>query len=615
MFHRPPAARVRVLPRLLQWGLLVGTACGLALAGCTDYYSRDADRNVYHLIEKRQRETLGASTDVRIDGPAARGSDPTATPGNTEPYAFAPHAVTDPVPETFAEVNPTTQPAGSRLEGVASTQPTTQPARPEMDLAEVLAYAFRHSRDFQSAKEDLYLAALSLTLERHLWTPRFFGEVSTTYAIQQTPMADDQGNVTREPDNTMEAVARAGIRQRLPYGGEVVAQVINSLVRDVSNHITDGETGQALITADLPLLRGAGRAAFESRYQSERDLIYAIRTFEGFRRNLVVSIAADYFSLQNLRQQIVNTQQSVQSFAYIAEQTQALLSTGRRSLLDAQRADQERLIATNGVVDAVAGYENALDNFKLRIGMPVDTPIDVPFPKEAANPGAQTQPAETEPPDPALQMPPVGPEEAIAAGLKYRLDLLNDLDRIGDAERGVNIAENNLLPDLRATSSVALNTRREQVGVGHYDDEYGVYQAGLTLEIPIDRVAERNALRRSQVNKNEAQRSYEQARHTVILQVRAAMRRVEQQQLSLQIQTKNRDLALQRREAANEQLDRGMIGNRDLVEAENALLSARNRLSAAQAALNLAVLQFRRDTGTLRVDDDGEWVVGPLSRP
>lgn len=620
---------------------------GLLLASCAEFLTRDADRDVYHLIEKRQRQALGTTSDVRIDGPAAKGGEQRANAGNVDPYAFAPHPIENAVPEAFHRLPPTTQPADAAndltattepaaaapdavatippadtpatasadtqpaLTPVANNRPTTRPARPEMALHDVLAYAFRHSRDFQSAKEELYLAALDLTLERHLWTPRFFGEVSSLYSIQQSPTADSKGNVSREPDNTLDSVARAGVRQKLPYGGEVVAEVINSLVRDVSNHITDGETGQALITADLPLLRGAGPAAFESRFQAERNLIYAIRTFEGYRRSLVVSIAADYFNLQNLRQQINNTEQSVQSFSFIARQTQALMGGGRRTILDVQRADQERLVATNDRVDSIATYETALDNFKLRIGMPVETAIDVPLPAEpgAGGPGA------AEMADAALRMPDVNADDAIVAALKYRLDLLNDLDRIGDAERGVNIAENNLLPDLRATSSVALNTRSDQAGVGHYDDEYGVYKAGLTLEIPLDRMTERNALRRSQVTKNEAERTYEQSRQAVILQVRSAMRRVEQQQLSLQIQIKNRDLALLRRQASEDQMRRGSIGNRDLVEAENALLAARNRLSAAQAGLNLAVLQFRRDTGTLRVGDDGKWVDSPLAGP
>jgi len=640
---------------LLRMGLLGGVAGGLLLGGCAEFFTRDADRDVYHLIEKRQREALGATTDVRIDGPAARGSDPHSAPGDTAPYAFVPHRVGNTVPETFHRIPAETRPADGGLDGLTTIQPAdaasgagaasgpvaatrpaatnpatsvaeseppptpvvpapaTRPARPEMALHDVLAYAFRHSREFQSAKEQLYLAALDLTLERHMWTPRFFGEVSSLYTIQQSPVTDAKGNVTQEPDNTWDSVAKAGVRQKLPYGGEVVAQVINHLVRDVSNHITNGETGQGLITADIPLLRGAGKAAFESRYQAERNLIYAIRTFEGFRRNLVVNIAADYFNLQNMRQQIKNTEQSVQSFAFLADQTRALWGGGRRSVLDVQRADQERLVATNDRVDAIAAYETALDNFKLRIGMPVNTPIDVPMPTEPGIATSRPAAASTETEDAGLRMPAVNADEAIAAGLKYRLDLLNDLDAIGDAERGVNVAENNLLPDLHSTTSVAFNTRPDQAGVGHYDDEYGVYSTGLTLELPLDRVAERNALRKSQVTKTAAQRNYEESRHTVILQVRSAMRRVEQQQLGLQIQITNRDLALQRREAAKDQLDRGLIGNRDLVEAEDALLAARNRLAAAQAALNLAVLQFRRDTGTLRVGDDGKWIVGPVS--
>lgn len=630
-----PAARLHAYAKLLA-GCLVAMSCA-ALAGCAEFFIRDADREVYRLIEKRQRQAIGTSTDVRIDGPAAQGNEPGARPLDTEPYAFVPHPIDDDMPASFtaaptatrpaevpSEPNLTTQPvaasATTQPDGAVSTEPEAPPPEPvvpggpttastrrEMNLEEVLAYAFRHSRQFQTAKEDLYLAALDLTLERHLWTPRFFGEVSALKTIQQTARADERGNVTFEPDNALEAVARAGVRQRLPYGGEIVAETINTLVRNVSEHLTEGETGQTVIAADLPLLRGAGRAAFETRYQAERNLIYAIRTFEGFRRNLVVEIAAEYFNLQRLRQQIINTDQSVQSLELLAQQTRALFESGRRSVLDVQRADQERLVATNDRVDAITTYQTALDAFKLTLGMPLEEPINVPLPSEPGESGANADLKGEESLEAALRMPAVSEEEAIAAALKYRLDLLNDLDRIGDAERGVNIAENNLLPDLRATSSVRFNTRPDQRGIGHYDDEHTVYTAGLALELPLDRKAERNLLRQSIIGKNEALRNYEQARDEVIRQVRSAMRRVQQQELSLQIQVTNRDLALQRREAARFQLERGLIGNRDVVEAENALLAARNRLAAAQAQLSLSILQFRRDTGTLRVDDQGRW--------
>jgi hypothetical protein len=44
-----------------------------------------------------------------------------------------------------------------------------------------------------------------------------------------------------------------------------------------------------------------------------------------------------------------------------------------------------------------------------------------------------------------------------------------------------------------------------------------------------------------------------------------------------------------------------------VVEAEDILLGARNKLAQAQASMRLSILEFRRDTGTLRINDEGRW--------
>ncbi|MBN1491068.1 MAG: TolC family protein [Phycisphaerae bacterium] len=571
---------------------LATVAVGLVLlAGC-ELFTNDADREVYRLVESRQNAALGVSRNVRIDGADASRSQ-AWTERENAPYAFAPNPVDSTVPESFlsATTQPTTEPA-------ATATPATQPTVPDMTLADALAYAFRHSREFQSAKEELYLAALRLTLERHLWTPRFVGEISSLFTDYEREA---------ELDQTLESVASVGVEQRLPFGGELTARVLNRLVNDLHNGITTAETGEILIEANIPLLRGAGPAAYETRYQAERDLIYAVRTFERFRRSLAVDIAGNYFNLQQLRQAIVNANKSVEGFTEEANRARALWRTGRLIELEAQRADQNRLEAINGQVNAVERYQTAVDQFKIRIGMPIETPIGVPLP---VDPGGAVGDEQTQPADPliaSLRLPVVPEEEAIIVALKQRLDLINDFDRIGDAERGVSIAKNDLLPDLRALSSVLLSTDAENHDSTNYSHERLRFSAGATLELPLDRKAERNALRESQIRRERAERDYEEARDLVVLQVRRSIRRVQQQQESFEIQILNRDLAIERGRAARIRAIKGELSNRDVVEAEQALLVARNQLAEAQAQLSLEILQFWRDTGTLRIDDDGAW--------
>jgi len=613
-------------PRACRWSVLA--IC--LVAGC-QWFVDDADREVYRLIDQGQQHTLGETRDVdlgREQSPihvdktvydfAPHPVDPNippsfTKPATTQPCASAPTKVSegDIPPVTPLQVSPV--PAGSLEESrvqtssgppsravPSATQPTGIEAGAEaLGLVDALAYAFRHSREFQTAKEDLYLAGLALSLERFLWTPQWMGEVRSQYA--------NFGEI-RKFDHAMDAVAEVGVQQRLPYGGNLTARTINTLMRDLTNHVTTGESGAVILQADIPLLRGAGRVAYESRYQAERDLIYAIRTFERFRRSLVVDIASDYFELQALKQQILNTQESVDAFAQLVTRAEALWSSGRIIRLEVQRAEQDYFSASNQLIDAIEAYQSALDRFKIRIGMPIEKPIEVTL---ASVPTTQPQTGrgllQAKTLEQTLMMPDVSPQEAIKVALQYRLDLLNDLDRIDDSARGVKIAENNLLPDLAAFGSVQFDTNPTERKMSNYNYKRTTWRAGLALELPLNRRAERNDLREAIILKRRAERNYELAQDTVEVQVRRAMRRVQQQQETLRIQMLNRTLAQKRLVAAEIRFKKGQVSNREVVEAQRELLRAQDRLAQSQSGVRTAILEFRRDTGTLRVNDEGQW--------
>src|SRR5690606_34309189 len=101
------------------------------------------------------------------------------------------------------------------------------------------------------------------------------------------------------------------------------------------------------------------------------------------------SVASDYFDLQQLRQQIINADESIEGFDELARRSRAFWRTGKVTILDVQRAEQDQLNATNELIDAVERYRNALDQFKIRIGMPTGEKITVALPETAT-----TQPAE-----------------------------------------------------------------------------------------------------------------------------------------------------------------------------------------------------------------------------
>lgn len=571
-------------------------------AGCQAWLIERTDRDVYSLIDERQRAALGIAHDASIgtktddDRPLDR------------VYRFTPHTLKAGVPESFGKARQPpaapppleekpedqAQPAGE--EGGTDTEEELSASiftEQELDqvtlvnLQDVLAYAMRHARSLQDAKEDLYLAALDLTLERHLWTPQFVASVQVDFDNFE------EDDVT---DRALATVSEVAVSQRLPLGGDVAARVIHSLVREVSDLVSKGEGGQVILDAQIPLLRGAGRVAYESRYRAERELIYAVRRYERFRRSFLVGIAADYFNLQQAKTRITNTYESYLSRKLLSEKADFIHRMGRSDdIRDAPRAKANLRSAEADLVSTKEGYETALDRFKIRIGMAVGELLDVVD---------QGQDEGTKAVDDLL--PDITMEEAVNVAIRYRLDLLNSLDQVDDVRRGVVIARNRILPDLDLTGRVTMTSDPNQLRAPTLREERVSWQGGVQFRLD-DRKTERNAYRASLVGLRRAQRDYEEFTDFVRADVRRALRRVKQQENLRLIQEFNVKENAFRLDGARAQVDLGRADNQDVVDAENDLLAAQNQLAAAVAQYRIAILEFRRDTGTLRITDDGRW--------
>jgi outer membrane protein TolC len=579
----------------------MGMLALMANAGCHDHMVDRTDRRVYGLIADRQRHSLGTEYDVRVeDGP----TDPGGTDGM---YSFTPRPADPTVPEAF-QVTPAEAPDDADMpdapEEAAAPADADSQTGPEMSpdiysteeraevqtfgLRDSLAYAMRHGRSLQNAKEDLYLAGLELSLERHLWTPQLAASFQAAY--------DDFEDTDPNFDRAMTTVSEAAVSQQLPYGGSISAKIIHTLMRDIGDHVEKGETGQMILEAAIPLLRGAGRAAYESRYAAERELIYAVRRYERFRRSFLVDVAAEYFNLQQAKAAIANTYTSYLSRRQAWEKAEAFQRLGKsRSVFEAPRAKSNLRRAESALVSAKERFESALDRFKILIGMPVESRLDVV---------GQDEDRESRTLDALL--PDVDEPDAVEIAVKFRLDLLNEADRVDDARRGIAVARNRILPDLELTGSTTLNSDPGQLRPLNVRRERTTWRGGVTLRVD-DRETERSAYRSSLVALRRAERDYDVAADTVQADVRRALRRIHETSDLRLIQRLNVEENEGRLQAAQAQFDLGRSTNQDLVDAEDDLLAARNDYASAVAAYRVAILALRRDTGTLRVTDEGRW--------
>lgn len=575
--------------------------------GCHRSVVRSADSQVYRLIEDRQRVSLGSTSNVDLkDALSPIAPNQSAVDSGGRIYSFTPQPLTMDMPEAFrgrtdrgdeeqaaGDTKPEPEAAPQSSDGSDDQSPAAPHAEdsdasvPPYNLRNALAYAVRHARRLQNSKEDLYLAALDLTLERHLWTPQFVASVTSDF---------DDAERESEFDQTLSTISDVALTQRLRYGGELTARVIHSLVRDLNEHATLGESAQMILEGNIPLLRGAGHTAYESRYVAERELIYAVRTFERFRRSFAVEVAAAYFNLQQLKTEIGNTRTSFENRLVDWEKAEFIERMGRsRDVFEAPRAKSILRQAEADLVQAKQRYESALDRFKILMGMPVTDALDVLD---------QESDLESKKLDELLV--DINIDQAVEVAMSYRLDLLTSADSLDDTRRGLVIAKNAILPDLDFSGQLTANSDPLRRSTTTISSERTSWRAGLRFRID-DRKTERNAYRAAMIDLRRAQRAHEEFEDTVRADVRRALRRIREQTDIRRIQALNVVENGLRLDAARAQFDLGKRTNQDVVDTENELLTARNNFARAVASYRISILEFRRDTGTLRVTDKGQW--------
>jgi outer membrane protein TolC len=575
---------------------------GIALAGCSpESYRRGADREVSRILRDRKDAALGyqpdtPAGDADAPAPAARKPDyqripataipPPATPAIAAPVVNVPYGPLGPDPDVvpvqrgyrFGSLGGDEE--FEVFRGLEMGPPAPGVGGRRFDLFGALKFAVQNSREYQDRMEDLYLAALDVTLERHLFAPRPFARAGLEYTGGQ-----------RDVDyrSALAATATAGVRQQLPYGGEVTAETLVRFVDALEGQVGDGESAEVVLSGSLPLLRGAGLVNLEPLIASERTLVYEVRDFEVFRRQFAVSIASQYFGLLAQQQSVANRLQNYASLAALLEQTLALheaqIEARPVSFLDVQRSEQSLLQAENSLIDARQSYANDLDDFKIALGMDVNESLDV-------------VPVELD-----VAVPDIRGDAALEIAHRYRLELQTARDRITDAVRTVEVARNGLLPDVNLTGSASTGNRAG-TPARQLDSRTLEYSAGVQVDLPVDRVAERNAYRRSLIGFDRAQRGYEDLREQVTAQVRSDARGIRLAQSTLVIQKRGIELAERRLELATDLLRQDKSDAREVVEAQEDLLNAQDAYERAQAQLQIRVLEFLRDTGTLRIDPD-----------
>jgi outer membrane protein TolC len=454
----------------------------------------------------------------------------------------------------------------------------------ELSLREALELSQVQGREYRDAEEDYLITTIGLLIERHRWGPRLFADTNVTVGGD-----GDEGRF----DNALNVVNSLRATQRLPYGGEAEARWVWNASEDLRSSVS-GQYRQAselILQADIPLLRGAGLVAREDLIQAERDVVYAARDFESFRRTYFVSIAQDYFRLLQTISELQNRLLQLESLRLYVRQQEALNAAGRISEFDVNNARNDVVSAMSTLASTREQYTLEVDRFKVRLGIPVEQPIRLVGARIAVS-------------EPAMDI-----ESATAAALQYRLDVQNRRDQLEDVRRSVRIARNQLLPDLDLSGQVGIPTDPDaREGGLAIDPDESSWEVGLLLSLPLDRRIERLQLRQALIRLQQQQRSLDQFTDNVTLEVRQRLRSVDLARFRLELA--DAQVRINERRLEEQRLKADEVDTRDRLEAEQDMLDARNDRDAALTDLRVAILDFLDAAGQLRVSPDG--LIEPL---
>jgi outer membrane protein TolC len=520
------------LGQVAGWTLLAAAL----LAGCeSSNYKKDADDRAYRAIDEKWEPQFGPRTNYRV-------SD----------VAPAPDAV------QAAKVVPSS--------GV-------------LTLPQAVALATAHNRTYQTQRELLYQSALDLRLVRHGYETRLFGGGSVTY------LKDDD-------DSALQAEANVGLNRLLATGTQIATRVGVAWVDILSGRGRDGLGAILGGTVVHPLLRGSDRqVVMEDLTQAERNTLYAIRTFNRFRKEFVVAVISQYYRVAELRAVAAHHAEHLASSRQLEQRVEALVHAAVLPVIELDRVRQDRLGSMEAHILAEKAYESALDELKITLAL--SPAIEITLEPEILDRDRTA----------GLATPAFALDEVIETALLRRLDLINRADAVLDAQRHVYVAADQLRAELN------LVARADLPAWDAADDRVA---AGPLIDLPLDRVPEQHAYRLALIALSQRIRDYDLGIDTVTLDVRRAHRTLTEAAQRYRVALEERGLARERVERTSTLMQYGRASSRRVLDAMDAVLEAETLVTQTLADSMVAILEFYRDTGVLQVRPDGMWRTEPL---
>ncbi|MDR3636215.1 MAG: TolC family protein [Isosphaeraceae bacterium] len=291
-----------------------------------------------------------------------------------------------------------------------------------LTIDEAFRLALINSRAYQSNIENVYIAAIPVTLQRFAFMPQFYaglgganpgitpgavGGLGLAFPPIENPTSalNYSTHATGAPASALNIGTVAGFGKVFQNGMNVAAGFANEVVFNFFGHDSKQPKVQSFLplTLMMPFLRGGGRAVtLEPLTQAERNLVYQVRTFALFRQQFTVAtlvggsipnfgsavptlgfigggsdpvvgfvnLLEDLQILENTRRNVATFEQLLKVFKELKEGESSGLTQLQVDQIEnnLQSARQNYIVSRNQ-------FRTDMDGFKQQMGLPPDTPM------------------------------------------------------------------------------------------------------------------------------------------------------------------------------------------------------------------------------------------------
>ncbi len=223
-------------------------------------------------------------------------------------------------------------------EELAETAAPPVPTIRGLTLEQAIELANIHSREYQTAIEQVFLSSLLLTFDRFQFNVRYLGigggEPTSNLSYINTPGVRDD----------VEFNNRFGVSQLLPTGGQWAMELANNTLWLFSGDNQTSTSSLLSYSITQPLLLGAGRKiVLENLTQSERAVLYDVRILARFRKIFFGDIVVNgdgggFLGLLRQQQQVNNQRGNIKALAMQIERLREISAVQDEPLENAPEA-------------------------------------------------------------------------------------------------------------------------------------------------------------------------------------------------------------------------------------------------------------------------------------